>query len=286
MAENKSGFLLYADYKNIFDQLTDAEAGILVKHLFAYVNDEDPELDDRMLKIVFEPIKLQLKRDLKSWESKKGKSSEAGILGNLKRWYPDLYRKVQKGKLSIEDAVKEADNRKISGSDKPDKKNRNPINSIAKIAVTDNVTVNDTVTVTDTNRANALVAADAAPEVSKSAYKTLVEANTGKDLKDVWVILKDFINTKKPPFIEPYFDAWNLFAVHYKLPKVEVLNDARRKKFKTRIDEAGFDFVKVLEKIKLSDLLLGKVGTWKVTFDWVLENQTNYVRILEGNYDN
>jgi hypothetical protein len=78
MAENKKGFVLYADQKTSFDDLTDTEAGILIKHIFSYVNDENPVLEDRILQIAFNPIKLQLKRDLKKYESIKEKRSFAG----------------------------------------------------------------------------------------------------------------------------------------------------------------------------------------------------------------
>jgi len=85
MAENKKSFVLYADYNEIFEQLTDDEAGKLVKHLFRYVNDKNPVIDDRLLKILFEPIKQQLKRDLKKWEHKRQKLSEAGKASATKR---------------------------------------------------------------------------------------------------------------------------------------------------------------------------------------------------------
>jgi len=78
MAENKKGFVLYADQKIIFEELTDEEAGILIKHVFKYVNDENPILENRIITIAFNPIKLQLKRDLKRWESIRLKRSEAG----------------------------------------------------------------------------------------------------------------------------------------------------------------------------------------------------------------
>lgn len=78
MAENKKSFVLYTDYIEVFEQLTDVEAGELIKHLFRYVNDKDPNTDNRLLKILFEPIKQQLKRDLKKWEGKREKLSEAG----------------------------------------------------------------------------------------------------------------------------------------------------------------------------------------------------------------
>lgn len=64
--------------------LTDEEAGKVVKHLFAYVNDRNPIFDDndRFLKIIFEPIRLQLKRDLAKYETICAKNRE-----NInKRW--------------------------------------------------------------------------------------------------------------------------------------------------------------------------------------------------------
>lgn len=78
MAANKRGFVLYADQKLIFDDLTNDEAGILIKHIFSYVNDENPKLEDRLLDMAFKPIKLQLKRDLVKYQEVKEKRSLAG----------------------------------------------------------------------------------------------------------------------------------------------------------------------------------------------------------------
>lgn len=81
MAENKKSFILYADQISLFENLDDLEAGILIKHIFRYVNDLNPEPPDKMTLVAFEPIKQQLKRDLKSWESFRIKQSENGKLG-------------------------------------------------------------------------------------------------------------------------------------------------------------------------------------------------------------
>lgn len=78
MAENKKSFLLYADFYHTFNELSDEEAGQLIKHLLAYVNDLNPETNNRLIKIAFEPIKHQLKRDLKKWDDIKNKRSLAG----------------------------------------------------------------------------------------------------------------------------------------------------------------------------------------------------------------
>jgi hypothetical protein len=79
MAENKKSFLLYCDMINTFENLEDKEAGRLIKHLFRYVNDKNPEYPDRITKLLFEPIKTHLKRDLLKYESIREKRSIAGL---------------------------------------------------------------------------------------------------------------------------------------------------------------------------------------------------------------
>ena len=78
MANNKKGFVLYADQKELFDQLPDEKAGQLIKHIFAYVNDDNPISDDLFLNLAFTPIKQQLKRDLQKWEKTISGRSKAG----------------------------------------------------------------------------------------------------------------------------------------------------------------------------------------------------------------
>lgn len=83
MAENKKGFVLYADQKTMFDKLPDEIAGRLIKHIFSYVCDESKPIDDNdlILQIAFEPIKTQLKRDLQKWEEVREKRRQAGLQG-------------------------------------------------------------------------------------------------------------------------------------------------------------------------------------------------------------
>lgn len=78
MAEDKKGFLLYADYEELFDELPDEIAGKLIKHILKYVNDKNPVTEDSLVKISFIPIKRQLKRDLEKYEGKREQWSEAG----------------------------------------------------------------------------------------------------------------------------------------------------------------------------------------------------------------
>jgi hypothetical protein len=86
MAKDKKGFILYADQKALFDQLPNEKAGELIKHIFSYVNDENPITEDLIINLAFTPIKQQLKRDLVKFEETKEKRSEAGKAGANKRW--------------------------------------------------------------------------------------------------------------------------------------------------------------------------------------------------------
>ena len=86
MAKDKKSFILYVDQKDLFNKLPDEIAGKLIKHIYSYVSDENPKSDDLIVEIAFEPIKQQLKRDLKLFEEKRVKRSEAGLAGANKRW--------------------------------------------------------------------------------------------------------------------------------------------------------------------------------------------------------
>lgn len=122
MAKDKKSFVLYTDQIGIFKKLTDEQAGLLIKHIFKYVNDEDPA-GDFVTELAFESIKQQLKRDLKKFEGKKEQWSKAGKKSAEAR------------------AKKKAEELSTDSTD---------VGNVATDStVTDNVTVNDNVTVID-----------------------------------------------------------------------------------------------------------------------------------------
>lgn len=90
MAEGKKSFILYLQQRSVFDGLEDAEAGKLIKTIFSYVCDENPQ-PTGMTKYAFEIIKPVLKDDLKKYEEKKEKYTE-----NIrKRWNKEENEKIQ-----------------------------------------------------------------------------------------------------------------------------------------------------------------------------------------------
>lgn len=78
MAEGKRSFIIYSDWKELFETLEDSQCATLIRHIFKYVNDENPELSDQTLKPVWALIQPTLKRDLKKWQQQIEQRSEAG----------------------------------------------------------------------------------------------------------------------------------------------------------------------------------------------------------------
>lgn len=83
MAENKKSFLLYADIIHTIKKLPKDKAGEVFMLILDYINDNNPDINnyDLLVQITFEPIRQQLKRDLKHWESIRNIRSENGKKG-------------------------------------------------------------------------------------------------------------------------------------------------------------------------------------------------------------
>jgi uncharacterized phage protein (TIGR02220 family) len=112
MAKDKKSFILYVDQKDLWNKLPDEIAGKLIKHIYSYVSDENPSSNDLIIEIAFEPIKQQLKRDLKLFEEKRVKRSEAGIAGANKRW-----QEMANDSKRISSIAKMADNVNVNVND-------------------------------------------------------------------------------------------------------------------------------------------------------------------------
>lgn len=110
-----------------------------------------------------------------------------------------------------------------------------------------------------------------------------LEAALPLNKADRWLLTKKFIDENNPEFVEPYATLWNLFADKYKLSQIEALPDARKKKFSSRIIEPTFRFFDILDGIKNSNFYRGlqQGSDWKVSWDYIFENETNYLKILE-----
>lgn len=81
-------------------------------------------------------------------------------------------------------------------------------------------------------------------------------------------------------------------ALSHRLPMVVTFNDKRKNKLSTRFKEfeqvgtPSEVWTALIDKIKNSKFLLGDTGEWKCSFDWLVDNSTNWLKVYEGHYNN
>ena len=165
MAENKKSFILYADQIHIFNGLDDDEAGRLIKHIFAYINDRQP-VPDKITKIAFEPIKQHLKRDLEEWNTVIEKRSKSGRLGGIKCWE---VRKLKQNEVNEANEASASKNEANEASASKMAKNE------ANEAV--NVNVNVNVNKEDINVSGKIPTAPILPEKEKKELTQIQKAD-------------------------------------------------------------------------------------------------------------
>ena len=86
-------------------------------------------------------------------------------------------------------------------------------------------------------------------------------------------------------FPESFVAYWNSKA---NLPQVRRMTDERKEKLGARLEEEDFanHWQEVNDKISQSVFCTGHNDRgWKASIDWVLVNSTNYVKVLEGKYE-
>jgi DNA-binding Lrp family transcriptional regulator len=93
-------------------------------------------------------------------------------------------------------------------------------------------------------------------------------------------------NTSSKGTASGFVSLWN---TQEKLPKIITMSDTRHKAFRTRMGEKQFaeSWRQIIEKIAASDFLCGKNDRgWRADIDWLLKNNTNYVKVLEDKFKN
>lgn len=83
---------------------------------------------------------------------------------------------------------------------------------------------------------------------------------------------------------------YQLFLEHNtKLPKPLAFSKERKDKCTIRLKDQNFikNFTLAVQKAQNSPFLCGENDRgWKATFDWLITNETNIFKVLEGKYDN
>jgi len=102
MAENKKSFILYGDLIHTIKKMPQDKAGILFLTILEYVNDLNPQVEDILVDLCFEPIKQQLKRDLITWDKFKEKQSLNGKKGGRPKTINESQEKPKNPSLKLE----------------------------------------------------------------------------------------------------------------------------------------------------------------------------------------
>lgn len=115
----------------------------------------------------------------------------------------------------------------------------------------------------------------------KKRYLILIKEGIKENLKPpIKENLKE--NNTSINNIKEYYNSKNSFS------KINKLTDSRKKKLLTRLQEQGEEnIIKAIDIASESDFLKGKNDrNWKMDFDWLIANDTNIVKVLEGKYCN
>lgn len=112
---------------------------------------------------------------------------------------------------------------------------------------------------------------------------------------------KDKLSKEKIREVNVYVDfekqvhqQWNQFCdKHPSLSKIKEITESRRKHLKERFGSESFrGFEALLKLIEQQPFLIkGNPNNpehkdWKVSFDWLIENDTNYIKVIELRYKN
>lgn len=114
--KDKKSFIAYCDWIEVFEELTDEQAGKLIKHLLSYVNDKDPKTEDQIVKIAFISLKQTLKRDLQKYDKYIQKQTVNGSKGGRppkpkepKPFYGNPKEPKKADSVSVNDSVTVSD---------------------------------------------------------------------------------------------------------------------------------------------------------------------------------
>lgn len=85
------------------------------------------------------------------------------------------------------------------------------------------------------------------------------------------------------------FRYWNSAMEGRVISKINQITEKRAKLIKIRLSNfTPEDLFKVIDKAAASDFLNGRVGNrgFTANFDWIFGNESNFIKVLEGRYDN
>ena len=248
----KESFIIYTSFYKPISILSDKQLGRLFRAIFEYQLSGvvDVEEDIRM---AFEFFKNQFEIDESKYQAKIKRNNENGHKGGNPNF--------RKGKSNPYYDKKE---NKITG-DNPNITEDNP--------TLPNITEDKPIYDNDNDNDNSINSANAELCEQLEVDSPAVNADKKKNNIDYKRII-NLYHSLCPSF-----------------PRIRMLSDARKQKIRIRFQDEMKSDISLLEsifrKMEESKFLRGdNKNGWKASFDWLFENSKNWVKVVEGNYDN
>ena len=251
----KETFIVRTEWFDALSDLSRNDRCIVFDNLFHYHmgNMHLVDLSKSSIKALWKLLVPGLKRNIKDYDKRRDTSGINGKKGGRPR-------KEEHENLN-----------------KPNAKPNNLIEPIETLPVPVLVLVPDPVLVPELKEPKGspdLQSGNADPDLAKQ-YQKLIEPGKTVDA------ISGFIRDNNPKIIQPYVDLWNLFAKEHGKPIVKTITDERKRKLGVRVREAAFNFPDIITTAAQSNFLMTRSF---FGFDWIVVNESNYVKILEGNY--
>ena len=135
-------------------------------------------------------------------------------------------------------------------------------------------------------RSNTEVSKELLSTINESKEPLLSDLNGSTFDQNRNIKNKESVEATEPTLSSAIVNYWNAKG---NLPKIKSFTGHRQNKLKARMKESLFaeNWEAIIDKISSSSFCTGSGGTgWKADIDWILENDTNYVKVFEGKYDN
>lgn len=237
MAKDKvKGIFINVDNRAQVDMLTDEEAGVLFKAVFAYVDDgKEIETNNRSLAIVFSVFRTQIDNAAEKYAIKCERNREIALEG----WR----------------VKKELD-----------------ANVCERMRTQTNVHEH---TQTYANAAN----------INKNKIKIKEKENNNIEVANATIRVRE---------AKIDYDAILVFfneeieRNNSSISKIKKMTDKRKRLLKARLAANSLDDLKlVIHKAATSDFMNGRCrGNWVADFDWLIQSEENFTKVLEATYDN
>lgn len=285
MCANVTSFPFTEMYANIISKLPQRKAGLLVKKMCElFFDGEYKESGD----VTIDALMISISPLLESYKSRSeisSKRSEAGRISAKVR-----NEKKQNEIKTESDSEQNSEEQKYQVSDNEIEQEENETTNTEQ-------TSNKTATKLNKHSTNAEQTSNKSQQ--KLHTYTYTYTNTDNNIllsnKSVGSPQQKSAKVEQINF-DDYKERYNTGTTL--LPKCTAMTEKRKDKLRARVSEfRKYDttkdplevFGEIVERVERSDFASGRTGGsrgWKCSFDWLIENSSNWVKVIEGNYDN